>query len=147
MQDCDNKNIKECQASVIRMQAQMEDLKEYVKELKNDANILREEVIKKGEELKDVFYVADMTRARIDEVDDYIKTGVDSLKDMVRKSKEDSIERDNRIEKIREDIISIKEKTPKIFVAAVKWVAIILTLLLLLFPRLHEFVNFLSGGK
>ena len=147
MQDCDNKNIKECQASVIRMQAQMEDLKEYVKELKNDANILREEVIKKGEELKDVFYVADMTRARIDEVDDYIKTGVDSLKDMVRKSKEDAAERDNRIEKIREDIIGIKEKTPKIFVAAVKWVAIILTLLLLLFPRLHEFVNFLSGGK
>lgn len=147
MQDCDNKNIKECQANVIRLQAQMEDLKEYVKELKIDANSLREEVIKKGEELKDVFYVADMTRARIDEVDDYIKTGVDSLKEMVRKSKEDATARDNKIEKIREDIIGIKEKTPKIFVAAVKWVAIILTLLLLLFPRLHEFVNFLSGGK
>lgn len=139
--------INQCK-NIFVVEARLSELKEQVADLKKEVATLRQEIVKKGEEIKDVFYVADMTRARIDEVDEYLRDGIDRLTEVVTKCKAEAEARTEHITHLREEVLQIKElaltKAPKVIYTILKMVAIIFAMLLLLFPRVHQFLDFLS---
>ena len=116
---------------VARLQEIIISLKDTINELKDTDKELQAENLKRVDETRDAYYLADMTRKRFEELYDIIQTKLTDLNDKLDEIKEKNKEdRDANIESlktVKADVEVLKEKQDSKWLMIVKIVVLLLT--------------------
>lgn len=105
---------------IVRLEEGQKHLKEILNQFKEELKLLTDSSHKRSEEMKDVFYVSDTTRSKLDTALDAIKEEIDSLKSYKEKTITEIEKRDKVIDTIRQDVNNLQDKKSNIYLKAIE---------------------------